>query len=116
MDDILKKALDFANYRKTLESQKQILKDKLRSNLTIGYDGGIFYVDSNLINFVDFLLRKNRTENIPVLDLNQNPILIKNVQEFMDKILDVYFVSNTDYILEFEKIKTQRTTSGLVDL
>jgi len=116
MDETLKRALDFANYRKTLESQIKILKDKLQSNLTIGHDGGIFYIDSNLINFIDFLIRKNRLENVPVLDVNQNPILIKDVSDFMDKILDAYFASTTDYILEFEKLKKQRTVSGLVDL
>lgn len=116
MDDILKTALEFSNFRKNIEVQKKTLKDKLAASLTIGYDGGIFYIDRSLIVFVEFLISKSRTENIPVIDLNGNPVNIKNVLEFQEKLLDVYFDSTNDYLLAFEKLKSIRSNTDLLKL
>ena len=114
MEDILKTALEFSNFRKNIEVQKKVLKDKLAANLTIGYDGGIFYIDQSLIVFVEFLVTKSRTENIPIIDINGNPINVKNVIAFQDKILDVYFSSTNDYLLGFEKLKSTRSNIDLL--
>lgn len=116
MEDILKSALEFSNFRKNLELQKKTLKDKLSANLTIGYDGGIFYIDRSLIVFVEFLISKSRIENIPIIDCNQNPINVKSVLEFQEKILDVYFTSTNNYLLEFEKLKVTRSNTDLLKL
>jgi hypothetical protein len=116
MEDILKSALEFSNFRKNLELQKKTLKDKLAANLTIGHDGGIFYIDQSLIVFIEFLISKSRIDNIPIIDRNGNPINIKNILEFQEKILDVYFTSTNDYLLEFEKLKVTRSNSDLLKL
>jgi hypothetical protein len=116
MEDTLQAALNFSTFRKNIEIQKKVIKDKLRSNLTIGYDGGIFYVDRTLIVFVDFLIKNSRIENVPILDINNSPIKIKNVNDFQNKILDVYFESTNEYILEFEKIKSTRSPTDLLKL
>lgn len=116
MENNLKLALEFSNFRKNLEVQKKILKDKLAANLTIGYDGGIFYVDQTLIVFVEFLVAKNRIENVPIIDLNQNPISVKDILVFQNKILDVYFTSTNQYLLAFEKLKSIRSASDMIKL
>jgi hypothetical protein len=116
MEDALQKALGFSTFRKNIEVQKKTIKDKLHANLTIGYDGGIFYVDRPLIVFVDFLIKNSRVENIPILDINNNPINIKNVNDFQNKILDVYFDSTNEYLIEFDKIKSKRSPDDLLKL
>ena len=75
MDDRLSKALDFANYRQTLAVQRKTLKEKIDARLTIGYNGGLFKIDRSLISFVEILINKGRTKNVPLLDKNENPIL-----------------------------------------
>lgn len=116
MDSLLKNALDFSNYKQTLSTQKKVLKEKLEANLTIGYNGGLFKVDRSLISFVDFLIRKERTTDVVLLDQNNNPTMIEDIADFEIKILDAYFSATTDYHLEFEKIKKNRTVESLVDL
>lgn len=116
MEDVLQTALNFSTFRKNIEIQKTAIKDKLHANLTVGYDGGIFYIDRSLIIFLKFLIDNHRTENVPVLDTNNVPILIKNVKDFQDKILDVYFESTNEYLIEFEKIKKQRSLEDLLKL
>jgi CRISPR/Cas system CSM-associated protein Csm5 (group 7 of RAMP superfamily) len=116
MDDLLKNALEFSNYRQTLSTQKKVLKEKLEAKLTIGYGGGLFKVDRSLISFVDFLIKKERTENVVLLDQNSNPVMVSDLFEFETTVLDVYFSATTEYHIEFEKIKTNRSVESLVDL
>jgi hypothetical protein len=116
MDSLLKNALEFSNYKQTLSTQKKVLKEKLDANLTVGYNGGLFKVDRSLVSFVDFLIRKERTTDVVLLDQNNNPILINDLSDFETKILDSYFSSTIDYHLEFEKLKKNRSVESLVDL
>jgi hypothetical protein len=108
MDNILETVLAFSSYRKNIEVQKKILKDKLVSDLTVGYEGGMFRIDQSLISFVQFLISNNRIENVPIIDINTNPIIITNVSTFNDYILEVYFFSTNKYLTEFEKLKSKR--------
>lgn len=116
MDDILKKALDFSNYSQTLNLQRRIIKEKLDLKLTYGASGGIFKIDQSLITFVQLMLDKNRSSNVPLIDSNNNPILISDLQQFSDDILDLYFSATAEYFHEYEKIKKSRTIEKLVDL
>lgn len=115
MDDILEKVLEFSNYRKNIEVQKKVLKDKLSSDLTIGYEGGMFKVDQSLITFVQFLIDNNRIEQIPIIDVNNNPIKITDVQKFKDHILEIYFSSTNRYLLEFDKLKSKRSIKDFLE-
>ena len=116
MDDILKKALDFSNYSQTLNIQRRLIKEKLELKLTYGISGGIFKIDRSLITFVQLLLDKGRINNVPLIDSNNNPILISDLNKFNDDILDLYFSATADYFHEYEKIKKSRTIEKLADL
>ncbi len=116
MDDKLKAALDFSNYRQTLATQRRVLKEKLEARLTYGFNGGIFKIDQTLLTFVDFLISNGRFESIPLIDTNGNPIMIADLKKFKDEILDRYFSATNEYLDSFEKIKKSRTIEKLLDL
>lgn len=116
MEDILKKALDFSNYSQTLNLQRRLIREKLELKLIYGAHGGIFKIDQSLIAFVQMLLDNRRSENIPLIDFNNNPILITDLTKFRDDILDMYFSATTEYFNEYEKIKKSRSVEKLVDL
>jgi len=116
MDERLKKALDFSNYRQTLSIQRKTLKEKINAKLTYGYQGGLFKIDRSLIVFVQMLIDQDRTENVPLVDQNDNPILIPDLTKFRDEILDRYFTSTYEYYEEYQKIKNSRTVEKLLDL
>lgn len=116
MDDRLKKALDFSNYRQTLSVQRKTLKEKLEARLTFGFSGGIFYIDRSLISFVQMCIDKGRIKGVPLIDLNDNPIMIEDLEIFRDAIFDRYFTSSIEYLKEYESIKKSRTVEKLLDL
>ena len=116
MEALLTNALDFSNYKQTLAIQRKTLKERIDGKLTFGHNGGIFKIDQTLISFVQFLITQERTTNVPLIDSNNNPILIADLVTFRDEILDRYFTATYEYHEEFEKLKKSRTVETLVDL
>ena len=115
MEQLLKDALDFSNYNQALSLKRQILKEKNDAKLTFGHNGGIFKIDRSLLLFTQMLLDQQRTNTV-IIDANDNPILIEDLQEFRDEIFDRYFTSTYDYYVSYEKIKKSRSVESLVDL
>lgn len=116
MDEQLQKALDFSNYRQSFSIQRKTLKESIEAKLTYGTNGGIFKIDQSLITFVKFLIDQERTENVPLLDSNGNPVLIPDLKKFLDEILDRYFTSVYEYYEQYQNLKKSRSVEKLIDL
>jgi hypothetical protein len=116
MDSKLKNTLEFSDFRSTLNLQRQQLKDKLEADLVYGYNGGLFKISMQLINFVELMLNKGKNQNVPILDDNNNPVMVEDLEKFRDEILDRYVTAVNLFYLENEKIKKSRTLKKLLDL
>lgn len=115
MDPRLEKALEFSNYMVMLTNQKRIIKEKFLENTVHYINGGKFTVSKELINFCNTLLSNNQTDVI-LLDDNDTPIKIEDLKIFFEDLIDIYTQNSNAYFVEYEKIRTKRSTQGLVDL
>ena len=115
MQDEYKKALDFSNYRQTFSIQRKTLKEKIDAKLTYGAAGGIFKIDRSLITFVELLIQKDRKTGVVILDTNENPILIEDLEKFRDEILDRYFTASNEYYQQFQDLKKSRSVEKLLE-
>jgi len=115
MEDQLKKALDFANYRQSFAIQRKTLKEKVESQLTYGINGGIFKIDRSLLTFVQMLIDQDRNE-APLLDANENPIMIEDLSKFRDEILDRYFTATLEYYERYQDLKKARSVEKLLEV
>jgi len=116
MDEQFKQALEFSNYRQTFSVQRRLLKEKIDAKLTIGQNGGIFKIDRSLIAFVQMFIDQGRTENVPLIDDNENPIMIEDLEKFRDEIVDRYYDTTLEYYQEFQELKKSRSVEKLLDL
>ena len=116
MDDRLSTALEFANYRHTLAIQRKTLKEKINGRLTFGHSGGLFKIDRSLITFVQMLIDQGRTTDVPLMDENDNPVLVNDLQAFRDDIVDRYFTATLEYYNEYDNLKKSRTVEKLLDI
>lgn len=114
MEDALKKALDFANYKQSFAIQRKTLKEKFQSSLIYGHNGGMFTIDLSLMAYVTTLIDAGRTSNVVLIDNNQNPILIENLSQFKDEIVDRYFNSSVEYFEKYQALKKSRTVEKLL--
>lgn len=116
MDDRLKKALEFSNHRYSFSLKQKNLKEKIEAKLTYGYNGGIFKINRDLLNFVDMLVKNNRTNGVVLLDINENPIIFDDLEKFKDEIFDRYFSSCLEYYDEFSRLKKSRSVESVLDV
>jgi hypothetical protein len=114
MEDQLKKALDFSNYRQTFSIKRKTLKEKNEAKLTYGHNGGIFKIDRSLITFVQLLIDQGRIDGVPLIDSNDNPVLINDLEKFRDEILDRYFTSTLEYYEQYQELKKSRSVEKLL--
>ncbi len=114
MDQHLKQALDFANYQQTFSIQKKVLKERIAAKLTYGFNGGLFRIDRTLLTFVDMLCAKGRTSGVVLLDANENPILVDDLEAFREELFQRYFEVTNEYFDQYQKIKKSRSVEKLI--
>ena len=70
MDDRLEKALEFSNYRMTIENQKKNLKIRMETQQTFMYKKGTWRADQLLISFVQSFMNHIKFQGIcfPLFD------------------------------------------------
>ena len=116
MQEEFEKALDFANYRQIFSIQRKTLKEKIDAKLTYGFNGGIFKINRDLLNFVELLIQKNRVQDVVILDCNENPILINDLVLFSEEIFDRYFTATNEYFEQYQKLKKARSVESLLEV
>tara|TARA_B100001287_G_scaffold275578_1_gene283598 strand:- start:1187 stop:1546 length:360 start_codon:yes stop_codon:yes gene_type:complete len=114
MSTRLTKALEFANYRVTLNNQQAQLKAKTQSLLSYSINGGTFSINIPLITFCKQLIDQGQSE-VVLLDIYKNPIKIE-VESFYDEIFSRYNEVTNDYYTEYEKLRKARKVHKVLDL
>lgn len=114
MDERLSNALKFSNYMITLNNQKKLIKEKFKEKTIYYSNGSKFTISQELINFVNFLVTKKINQFV-LLDDNELPVKIENLEEFLENILDQYYASTNEYYNDYQKIKVARSVEKLVD-
>jgi len=114
MSTRLTKALEFANYRITLNNQQSQLKAKIQSQLSYSINGGSFTINRELITFVKILIDDGEKEAI-LLDIYNNPISI-DLKSFYEEIMSRYNEATNDYYAEYEKLRKARKVHKILDL
>lgn len=115
MQEQLKKALEFANYKQTFSIQRKILKEKIEARLTYGFNGGLFKINQTLLTFVDMLVNNGRTSGVVLLDTNENPILVDDLEEFKAEIFSRYFEATTEYFEQYQTLKKSRSVEKMLE-
>lgn len=116
MDEKIEKAFGVANYMATLSNQRRVILEEYNQKMVYYVNGATFNVDYNLINFAKNLIDLGHTEEIVFVDANNQPVIIKDVQDFLDNIVSVYFEAVNEYYTKFSEIKRKRNVKDLVEL
>lgn len=115
MDKRLEKALEFSKYMSTLNNQRRLLHEKYLENTVHYINGGKFSVTKELMNFVNLLVQHKQETGI-LLDDNNTPIEIQDLEKFLVEIMDIYFNNTNDYYNSYDDIKTKRSVERLLDV
>lgn len=101
----------YASERFELNRQKQTLKEQQQQRLSVTYNGGLFYVDMNLMTYLSMrvtnagLFQQSREDIIP--DSYDSPIKI-DVQDLLMLCDQRWKEVHNDWYNEYEELKTKR--------
>lgn len=115
MDERLGKALEFSNYMVTLNNQKRVIKEQFKENIIHYFNGGQFTVTKELVTFVNMLVEKGNDEDIVLIDDNETPILVADLEDFLSNITDVYFSAANSYHAAYQELLKKRSVPKLID-
>lgn len=115
MDERLQKALDISNYMVTINNQKRILKEQYQENLIHYHSGSQFTVTQQLISFVQSLTAMNQTSTI-LIDDNGLPAEIEDLETFANDIYSKYFEASNRYLVEYNKLKKNRSVESIMEI
>ena len=101
----------YASERFELNRQKQTLKEQQQQRLSVTYNGGLFYVDMNLMTYLSMrvtnagLFQQSREDIIA--DSYDTPIKI-DVQDLLILCDQRWKEVHNDWYNEYEELKTKR--------
>jgi len=113
MDDRIQKALEFSNFRKTIEVQKSSIKARLETMLVLHYGNGRFKATPELIALINGFVA-NELDDAVVLDMKQIPVKITDLDEFILKLEATYHAATNEYFTEYTKLAKSRTINAAI--
>lgn len=113
MDKKLAEALEFSNYRLTINNQKQNLKLRMHTMCIVGYASSIFNATPELIAFVKLIIDSGNTQYV-FLDSNENPVLVTDLNDFYSRLLGAYTSAINEYYTELLKLNQVRSVAEIV--
>lgn len=114
MDERLERALEFSNYRITIENQRTNIKRRFETMLVVHYENGAFRATAELISFVDTLQRTDNNSAV-ILDSKDNPIEIQDLKEFQSKLIESYHQATNEYLNEYRKLARARNIKSAMN-
>lgn len=114
MDERLERALEFANYRRTLSNQKKNVVSRMRVLQTVHHNTGVFFADASTIAFVNALLQAGKKSAI-LVDTKENPIEIENLEDFLELLVGHYVEATNEYKVQMDKLKKSRNIKQIMD-
>jgi len=115
MDERLEKALEFSNFMVTLDNQKRVIQEVFNQNIVFYHNGCQFTVTKELLCFCNMLIDRHQN-SVVLIDDNDIPIEIENLQKFLDDILDIYYSACNKFFADYAQIKNNRKIDKIVDL
>ena len=114
MDKKLEDALAFANYRLTLQIQRQNIEARVAAGLLVSYQNAIFKATPDLIAFAESKSRLGGS--LLAEDQSGNVINIEDVGAFLTALSTAYDSAMELKRVEQQKLKSARSTAKIVGL
>jgi hypothetical protein len=113
---LLAEAIEYSNKMELIANQLSLIKEEYQQKLYYYALGGSFECSKEFISFIKLLVDLNNTENVVVVDLNNIPIQIPNLKDFLSEVLNCHFTATNEYYTKYNSIVSQKNIELLVDI
>jgi len=111
MDERLEKALDFGNYTVTFNNQKRLLTEKFYDDCIAYQGGGRFTLTREFLSYLSGLKNQKRAV---IIDDNDLPVEINDLEEFCDNARSQYAEAANQYFKSYKEMIANRKPGALV--
>ena len=116
MDQNIEKAFEVSNLMVTVANQKRALKEEYEQSLLYFEYGGISKADNNTITYIKTIKDLTKEKRIVIVDTNLTPVLVLDIDKFLESLLDRHFQANNSYFAKFDLLKKSRNIKNILDL
>jgi hypothetical protein len=116
MDQQLEKAFQTANFMATLTNQRNVAFEEYQQNLIYYTNGSSFLITKELISFVKLLLDGKFDKTAILIDSNNIPVKVADLEEFYQSIINQYVTATLVYYNTYSEIRAKRNIEDLVKL
>ena len=95
-----------------MDVKKRNAFDKAQNKLNFAFNGGLFKADPHTILFVKL---HDKSRDLILLDSNETPVHIQNIDDFIHKAESLYYEAMNEYHLLYEQSKRQRSVKKVMD-
>ena len=110
--EFLKQVEKFSNLKTALETKKRNAIEKANNKLVFAHNGGLFRADTHTILFAK---THDASRDLIMLDTNETPIKIDDIQDFITKSESAYYEAMNEYHQLYEQLKKQRSVEKLMN-
>jgi hypothetical protein len=111
----LEKIFELADLMSVVSNQKMALKEEFEQSTLFFHNGGCFKSDPVLISFVTALQHKNQKSTV-LIDSNSSPIVIEDLDKFLEDILNQYFNASNKYIAGYQKLRSSKSITSILNV
>lgn len=115
MDDRLQKALEHGKYKLALKQAKENLLLRFFNDITFAHNGGTFKATPDFLTFVEMLSRQ-LSVNAVIMDVNNNPIEITDIEQFKNLAIFRYHEATNAYYTKFSALKRARSVQAVTEI
>lgn len=115
MTENFEKAFEIANLMATVANQKTALLEEFEQSTLFFHNGGCFKANQTLISFLTSLKALNQ-ESVVLLDVNNLPIFIENLETFSQDIVSCYFEASNKYLTGYQTIQRNKNIKSILEL
>ena len=107
----LQEVEQFSNLKSSLDVKKRNAFEKANNKLNFAFNGGLFKADPNTILFVKL---HDKTRKLILIDKNDTPVHINDIETFISKAESLYYEAMNEYHMLYEDLKKQRSVTKVM--
>jgi hypothetical protein len=114
MAEQLDTILEWADLRTQFKQQRELLEVTFRDACVLAHNGGQFDITPEFL--AGLQLRNQPNNKIWVLDRNQTPVQILDVNDFVSQAVSAYNLAIEQFGIEYTELRRQRSVKAMVKL
>lgn len=112
--DNLEKYFELSKLMVSVAQQKRLMFEEYDLNLFYFHNNGVFKANKELISYIKTIQELSTDTSAVILDENNHPIKIENLNEFLLTIVDIHIQANNRLFYQYQKLENDNVIESII--